>query len=286
MRRLAGLAATLGLACSVEADTASGTGASVAIPATPLRIVSLNLCTDQLLRDLAPPERIAGLSPYARQGLAAGETLPAPTLSGSGEEVMVMRPDLVVSGRFMKRATAEFIRARGIALEEFGFIRTLEEARAQIRRFGEITAAREKAEARIREIDRALGALRAAAAARPGLMILPYSRRAWVSGEESLMGDILRQAGLANAAARIGLKAGGFVKLEQLVALKPDALLMAREEGAADQGQALLHHGALVSLFPPERRILMEERLANCGGPALADAIFSLARQIARITPR
>jgi iron complex transport system substrate-binding protein len=254
--------------------------------ATAAGIVSLNLCTDQLLLDLAPHERIAGLSPYARQGLAPGAALPAPAFSGTAEEVMVMRPALVVSGRFMKRATAEFIRTRGIALEEFDFVRSLGEARAQIRRFGEITGAQDKAHARIIEIDAAIDTLRIAARDRPGLMILPYSRRGWVSGEKSLMGDILREVGLGNGASALGLQAGGFAKLEQIIALRPDALLMAREEGTADQGQALLAHPALAALYPPDRRILIAERLANCGGPALAGAILSLAQQVSRLAPR
>ena len=254
--------------------------AAFALPAmaqaAPQRIISLNLCTDQLLLDLAP-ERIIGLSPYAGAGL------PAPALSGTAEEAMVLKPDLVVSGRFMKRATADFIRGQGIALEEFDFIRSIAEARRQLLRFGEIAGAREKAAARIAEIDAALAALRAQAG-RAKLTVLPYQRRGWAAGADSLVGDILREAGLANAAAELGLKAGGFVRLEQLLALKPDALLMAEGDGKAqDQGQAMLLHPALARLYPPERRILISERLANCGGTALAATLRRLAGDLERL---
>jgi iron complex transport system substrate-binding protein len=253
---------------------------ALALPAkaqsAPLRIISLNLCTDQLLLDLAP-ERIIGLSPYA-----GGNAL-APALSGTGEEAMVVRPDLVVSGRFMKRMTADFIRRQGIALEEFDFIRSIAEAKRQIARFGEITGAAEKASQRIAEIDAALGELRAQAG-RARLSVLPYARRGWASGADSLMGDMLREAGLANAAFGLGLTAGGFVRLEQLVALKPDALLMAEgDDRAQDQGQAMLLHPALARLYPPERRILIPERLANCGGPALAATLRKLAGDLERL---
>jgi iron complex transport system substrate-binding protein len=244
--------------------------------APPQRIISLNLCTDQLLLDLAPG-RIIGLSPYAGKGHSA------PALSGTAEEAMVMKPDLVVSGRFMKRATADFIRRQGIALEEFDFIRSVAEARRQIARFGEIVGAPDKARQRIAEIDAALGLLRAQAG-KARLSVLPYARRGWASGADSLMGDMLREAGLANAAIDLGLKAGGFVRLEKLVALRPDALLMAEgDETAQDQGQAMLLHPAIARLYPPERRILISERLTNCGGPALAATLRKLAGELERL---
>jgi iron complex transport system substrate-binding protein len=258
--------------------------AVLALPAksdpVPQRIISLNLCTDQLLADLAP-DRIIGLSPYAGPGHGA------PILSGTAEEAMVMKPDLVVSGRFMKRATADFIRRQGIALEEFDFIRSVAEAKRQIARFGRLTGATDKAAFRIAEIDAALESLRAQAG-RAKLSVLPYARRGWASGADSLMGDILREAGLANAAAELGLKAGGFVRLEQLVALRPDALLMAEGDGggtmpARDQGQAMLLHPAILRLYPPERRILISERLANCGGPALAATLRKLRGDLERL---
>jgi iron complex transport system substrate-binding protein len=254
--------------------------AAFALPAmaqaAPQRIISLNLCTDQLLLDLAPGQ-IIGLSPYA------GGRSPAPALSGTAEEAMVLKPDLVVSGRFMKRATADFIKRQGIALMEFDFIRSVAEAKRQIARFGEITGAAEKASQRIAEIDAALELLRTQAG-RARLSVLPYARRGWASGADSLMGDILREAGLANAAIDLGLKAGGFVRLEQLVALKPDALLMAEgDDRAQDQGQAMLLHPAIARLYPPGRRILISERLTNCGGPALAATLRKLAGDLERL---
>ena len=47
--------------------------------AEPRRVVSFNLCADQLVLALADPGQIAGLSPYARDpGLSAAAAPPAP----------------------------------------------------------------------------------------------------------------------------------------------------------------------------------------------------------------
>jgi iron complex transport system substrate-binding protein len=264
-------------------------GAAAAQTAQPTRVISLNMCTDQLLLDLAPTQQIAGLSPFAAdaaRSFMATRAGSLPILSGSAEEVMVLKPDLVVSGTFTKRATREFIRARGVNLEEFAPVRTLAETKRQITRFGEITGATAKAATRNAEIDAALAELRTAVSAQK-LRVLPLARRAWVSGSNSLISELLTQAGLVNAAAELGIRTGGRTTLEQIVMLKPDAILISRDDGEAeDQGRALLLHPAIQSLFPPERRIVIPERLTICGGPMLADAIRTLAGQISRLNPR
>ncbi len=51
------------------------------------RVISLNLCTDQLLIALASPEQILGVSPYGgRTARASG----LPILSGTAEEAIIL----------------------------------------------------------------------------------------------------------------------------------------------------------------------------------------------------
>jgi iron complex transport system substrate-binding protein len=256
---------------------------------TPASIISINMCTDQMLLDLASPGQIMGLSPFARDpalSTMAAKAAGLPVLSGTAEEIMLMKPDLVVADRFTKRATREFIRARNVPLEEFDTVLTLAETKRQITRFGVITGAVRKAAERVAELDAATAALKAAAAS-SRLRVLPLSRRGWVAGRETLISDLLTQAGLVNAADDLGLRAGGFLTLEGIIKLRPDAILISSDRSSAeDQGSALLLHPVLQELFPPERRIILSERLTVCGGPPLAEAMRSLANQIARLKPR
>lgn len=254
--------------------------------ASPKRIVSINMCTDQLLLDLAAPARILGLSPYARdkaRAWAADKAAAHPTLSGTAEEILVLKPDLVLAGSFTKRATREFIRAQAIPVEEFDAALSIEETKRQITRMGKILGEEEKARARNEAIDAALGRLRAVAS-RSRLRILPVSRRGWVWGGASLTSDLLKAAGLANAADELGVGDGGFASLEAIVKLKPDALLLTRDDIATeDQGTAKLVHPALAGRFPPARRLVMPEKLTVCGGAMLAEAADHLAREVAKL---
>lgn len=263
--------------------------AQAAASETPRRIVSINMCTDQLLLDMVPPTRILGLSPYAGDTLrswAADKALSLPKLSGTAEEVLILKPDLVLLSRYMKPDTLDFIRRRGIPHAEFDDVRSLDEAKAQILAFGARVGEAEAAKTRVAAIDVALEGLRVTAT-RAGIRVLPLARRGWVAGKETLMSDLLAKAGLSNAAAELGIQDGGFVSLEAIVKLRPDAILVARDDlSSEDQGAAMLLHPAIQGLFPPERRLYLSEKLTVCGGPMLAEAINQLAAQIGAIKKR
>ena len=245
-------------------------------------VLSLNLCTDQLVLALAPPERIMGLSPFTDRKPVAAPSQP-PILSGTAEEAILLRPELVVAGLWDRRATQAMIRRQGIRLETFDIVGGLAEARAQIVRMGDLLGARPRADVLLADLDASLVRLRAAAARRP-LRVLPYSRRGWVEGAESLVGEILREAGLFSAAGEAGLRNGGFLGLETVVGLRPDVLLLTdRDLGAEDQGSALLLHPALAALFPESRILRLPGTRAICGGPGLIAALDALAAGVAAL---
>jgi iron complex transport system substrate-binding protein len=76
------------------------------------RIVSMNVCTDQLLLPLADPAQILGLSRYSRdawQSWAAEEARRYASLSGGAEDVLVLKPDIVLASLFDKRSPRELL---------------------------------------------------------------------------------------------------------------------------------------------------------------------------------
>jgi len=164
------------------------------------RIVSMNACTDQLLMKLADPEQIAGLSRFSRDAWVAGDPRRYPVLSGGAEDVLILKPDIVVASLFDKRSTRELLKAHGLHLAEFAVPQNLDEARVQIRRMGEITDHPDRAAAEIARLDAALARARQSVAGRHG-RVLPLSRRGWVAGGDSFLGALLKETGLFSAAA-------------------------------------------------------------------------------------
>ena len=250
------------------------------------RIASMNVCTDQLLMTLADPEQILGLSRYARErfkSFAADAAGRYRILSGGAEDILVLRPDIVVASLFDKRSTRELLKEKGLHLAEFSVPRNLDEVRTQIREMGDVVGHPDRARAEVARLDDAIVRARQAVASRH-YRVLPLSRRGWVSGSDSLLSSLLAETGLFNAAAELGISLGGFASLEAIVNLKPD-LIVVSEAGdrAEDDGRAFLLHPALERFYPPSKRIVIPDRLTVCGGVMLADALDVLVKELTRV---
>jgi iron complex transport system substrate-binding protein len=248
------------------------------------RIASMNVCTDQLLIPLADPDQILGLSRFSRdawQSFAADDARRYPMLSGGAEDVLVLGPDIVVASLFDKRSTRELLKAKGLHLAEFAVPRNLDEVKAQIRQMGEIVGHPDRATAEITRLDAAMARARQAVTDKH-YRVLPLSRRGWVAGSDSLVSSLLSETGLFNVAGELGV--GGFASLEAIVNAKPDFLLVSEAgDRAEDDGRAFLLHPALERFYPPQRRIVIPERLTVCGGVMLADALDLLVKELKRV---
>jgi len=274
-RRLKLLAAMIALALPGGAASAAN------LP----RLVSMNVCTDQLVLTLADPEQILGLSRFSRDGWQskAGDISRYPVLSGGAEDVLLIRPDIVVASAFDKRSTRELLKANGLRLAELAVPRTIEEARQQIREVGDIIGHPDRAAAEIARLDAALARARRAVSERH-YRVLPLSRRGWVAGSDSFVGSLLGETGLRSAAGDLGFAFGGFASLEAIVNLRPDFIVVSQAgDTARDDGQAFLLHPALERFYPPEKRIVIPERMTECGGVLLADALDALTAEVKRV---
>ncbi|WP_225678248.1 ABC transporter substrate-binding protein [Bradyrhizobium hereditatis] len=259
---------------------------SIAPAANLPRLVSMNVCTDQLVLRLADPEQILGLSKFSRdgwQGPAVGDISRYPVLSGGAEDVLLIKPDIVVASAFDKRSTRELLKAKGLRLAELAVPRTLDEARQQIREAGDITGHPDRAAKEIARLDAALARARGAVAERH-YRVLPLSRRGWVAGSDSFVGSLLSETGLRSAAGDLGFTFGGFASLEAIVNLRPDFIVVSQAgDYARDDGQAFLLHPALERFYPLEKRIVIPERMTECGGVMLADALDALTAELKRV---
>jgi iron complex transport system substrate-binding protein len=256
----------------------------------PRHIVSINLCADELLVTLADPDQIADLSIYATD----------PTLSyvadaakrfrhdaAEAETVIDLKPDLILAGRFTKRATREMLGRLGYRVELLDSVTSIDGSIAQIRRIAALVGHRDRGEALVAKIEAARTRAEAKAATlkeRPTAAV--YQRRGYVTGAETLTGELLSLAGFVNVAGDLTGKTGGFVPLEKIVATPPDMIVVSTAVARAqDQGSALLAHPALAALFPPDKRVALPDKLTACGGASLPEAIDWLSAAAERAQP-
>jgi iron complex transport system substrate-binding protein len=256
---------------------------SSALAANLPRVVSMNVCSDQLLLSLADPEQILGLSRFSRDIWASGDMRRYPRLSGGAEDVLVLKPDIVLASLFDKRATRELLKANGMHLAELSVPRTLGEVKDQIRELGDIVGHRDRAAQQIARLDAALARTRQTVADKH-YRVLALSRRGWVEGRDSFIGALLAETGLLNTVGELGVTFGGYASLEAIVSLKPDLLLVSQAgDFARDDGQAFLLHPALARFYPPKKRIVIPERLTECGSVTLTEALDVLTAELQRV---
>lgn len=251
----------------------------------PRRIVSINLCTDQLALALSEPDRIAGLGRFARRADMAYLASAAGAFAqvrGGAEEVLRLRPDLVLAGAFSGRATRAVLASHGIRVETFAPPRSIGEAKAEIVRAAGLVGGPEKGAALLAEIDRAVAEVGAAARGRNVRTVLPLQRRGYASGRDTLVSSVLEIAGLVNAADKLAIGSIARAPLEAVVKLKPDVLVVEGLGPAVDQATALLHHPVLARSISSGVIALPTSEVA-CGGPSLPALIRRVGVEAARL---
>lgn len=251
----------------------------------PRRIVSFNLCADQLVLALADPGQIVGLSPYAADptlSVMADAARRYPRLDWQAESTIPLQPDLVLLGSWDRPVTRRMLGALGYRMAEVEVVTDIDAARAQILRVAELVGHPERGTALARALDDA----RARLAARPKppfATALVIERGGFSAGSATLAGTLLNEVGLhPPPGAPAGI--GGFLPLERLLVLKPDVVVLKDPPNEpTDQGALYLTHPALRGAYPPNRRIALPVRYSLCGGPALIAALDYLGQQIGQL---
>jgi iron complex transport system substrate-binding protein len=251
----------------------------------PRRVVSFNICADQLVVALADPAQVAGLSPYAGDPMLSAVAATARayrTVPWHAESVVPLNPDLVLVGPRDRSVTQRLLSALGFRVVGIDLVGTLALARRQIREIAALLGQPGRGETLLAELDAARARL--AAAPRPkARTALLVGHGGYSEGPASLAAGLIAEAGLLPpAGAPAGI--GGFVPLERLVMLRPDLLVVSSAiEVPRDQGALYLTHPALRELYPPGRRLTLPGRYTLCGGPGLVAGLNHLAQELARL---
>jgi iron complex transport system substrate-binding protein len=247
----------------------------------PQRIVSLNPCVDAILVRVADRRQIAALSHWSRD--RDSSSIPdiaasLPITYETAEEVVALAPDLVLAGSYTAVATRAVLARMGVEVQEFPVPATVEESLAQVLRVGRLVGRPDRAQALVAAIRVAVAAM-APPPGTPRLSALVFEAGGFASAGGTLMDEMMRRAGLDNAAARYGLTQTANVPLERIVADPPDVLLAGQlRPGAPTWADRVLAHPALGAVASRTRRAVFPQRLMNCGGPVLLETAPTLAK--------
>ena len=271
------VAAALGLA-----SAASGAAAKAQ------RVMSLNLCADQLVLQLLPPRRIASVTYLSRGPDQGGATVDAAHVLvnyGTSEEILSQHPDLVIAGTTSTPAARALLKRVGIPLLEVPGAESFDDIRTITRKIGHAVGEAEKAETLLSRMDATLAELKATAP-KPAIAVVGWDGGGNVPGPGTLFDAILTAAGAVNIAADTTRNTlyGNYTSfdLEQLVALHPELVIYGGSgTKRPDQVHQQIQHRVVKRLYAG-RQVTYNETLYRCGLPQSADAAKQLREAMLR----
>lgn len=280
-QRLGVLSSTARLLVSIAAFGVMTANAQERLSEVKPRVVSINVCADQLVLSLADDEQIQSLSflsvdPFA--SVMVDEAERYPINRGTAEEVIALQPDLVIAGQFSARYTLELLAAAGIPVQTLTIADSVAKALENIAAVGEWLQQRDRAERVVAELSRRIHDLPVVEEPRPTAAI--YDPRGYTVGGSTLRGDMLALSGWANVAEQRGVQAYGSLPLETLLMLAPAVLVASPYSSDTwSRAQALNRHPALSQRGLGASVITIPSPQTLCGGPWTVDVVERLAQE-------
>jgi iron complex transport system substrate-binding protein len=260
-------------------------GETHTLTAPPQRIVSQTLGTDEILFAICQPQRIVGVSLFARDGAYSNvvdelRTRDVPAVDGA-EDVLTLKPDLVFIASYSRAEVAELLRVSKAPVLRLSNFDRIDDVIANIRTVGRAIGEEAAADRVIADMKRRLASVSARAAAsgrRPRVM--SFDGLGYTAGGGTLFDDEIRAAGGVNVSAEQGVKGFTRVNGEQVIAWNPDYLICGAKPGQeADVRRRLLANPAIARspVVKAGRLVLMDTRTFLTVSQHIVEAVEALA---------
>ena len=237
------------------------------------RVVSLDYCADQFVLGLADRGQILGLSHGADKphSYLREKAVGIRRIRSTTEDVIALRPDIVINHWGADAKALAMYERFGIAVHQIGFASTIEAARSETLSAARAMGQAARGEHLVRAMPEAY-----VSAGQTALYVTPGGLTA---GDETMVGAIMRHAGLTNAAG------GGYwqsLPMETLILSPPERALAGFFNFDTDQ-----HDNWSVTRHPVMRRILEDAEMVDlneariiCPAWFVADEAVAIAEAI------
>lgn len=279
-RRLRLRALPILLCLSAVACRHAGEVAGTERPAVaPERIVAGSVLAAEVLFAIVPRERIVGVHGLAADpaySLVADQAAGLPQLGASPEQLLALRPDLVVVDAFTRPETLAVLASVGVPVLCPPMPHDFDGIAANLRAIGRACHREAEAEALVGTMDAQLAALRARGHELANWRLCSIDGGLHTYGRGSLFDAMIGAVGATNLAAERGV--GPFRKLsnEALLSWRPDALVVA---SSGPEDRRWLEQVPGLSLLPCQQR----QRLVFVSGSALGTTSHHLVATAARV---
>lgn len=251
----------------------------------PMRIVSLDFCADQYVLKLADRDQILALSPDAERDFSfmRAEAKDLPTVRALAEDVLILKPDLVVrSYGGGPNAGAMFERA-GIPVLQVGWARSVhgEDVGSIPRVIIDVAdglGQSERGQQLVAEFTQRLSQLKADASGKSALYMTPAGV---TTGGNTMAHEMMQAAGLINFMDKPGWHS---LPLERLAYERPEMVATAYYDAKTnhDNVWSPSRHPIAKRELSETPRTDLEGAWLSCGGWFILEAVEALAQGAAR----
>ena len=247
----------------------------------PQRIVSLGLCTDQILLMLVDRSRIVSVNRQAANPAVSYMAKSVGDISlndATAEEIIPLNPDMIISTSFASPDATRMLKKLGYRVELLPLPTTIAGVREMLLLAGEWFGEQERAQQLITTMDKKITEAQARNHEKPTRSAIIYSPNGYTIGSGTIENDILQQAGYNNLAVELGINQFQQISLETLVTTKPERILI--DNYTYNQNSlaySYVNHPVVQHMIPQENRMYVPSHLRDCTGPQVAEEIAWLA---------
>lgn len=233
------------------------------------RVVSMNLCTDQLAMMLAGPGQLISISEISSDRYSSvmwEESQKLPKNSGRAEEIYLLEPDLVLANVYSDPMAVSMLRNLGIEVVQFETVESLADIAPQVRRMGRVLGQDERAEEVARDFEIQLNKIVSAEPEQPVAAF--FYANGYSLGQGTLSHEVITRAGFQNLSEVLGRTGGGQLSLEDLILNRPDVIVTSSVYEGASRAEEIMSHDALRDI--PR---VQSSAAWVCGTPHVIEAI-------------
>ncbi|MES9924536.1 MAG: ABC transporter substrate-binding protein [Candidatus Thiodiazotropha endolucinida] len=255
------------------------TSPAAATEMSPRRVVSVNLCSDQLLLLLADPRQVASVSHLATEptsSFVAEQAARYPLNHARAEEIIRLKPDLILVTPHTNPRLRTTLEQLGYPLHRLSLGNRVEDIITDIRQLAARLGQVSRGASLIARMQRRLQS-DLPDDAKPTPTAIFYQPRGYTSGSDTLQDEALRLAGWNNLAAQQGVKGYAPVPLEEILLWQPETLFTSAYTKTGDSlAERQLRHPALKRLLAQRPLREIPYKYWICPGPMLAEAVDML----------
>ena len=238
------------------------------------RVISTNVCIDNILINTFGTENVVAVSNLVddpRYSHVRMLDQSIERISFDAETILSLRPSLVLISNFSNHRVVKILKDSDLKIVTVPFATKLSDISQNIRIIGTAIEQNSKAKMATDAIDQHIGN----AMPKTGKFALHVASNNYIYGNNSLISDAIRYAGLAASERnRFGNKPG-FYNIENIILSKPDYLII----DGADVIDSLnfehdRYHPALKMAYPPKHRIKIEPKLWSCAHQLTPQIIY------------